>query len=150
MFGFVILGLLKIWIDRRWPDSRWATAVMYVYSLWFLAWFGSKVVKGYRRRKPYWTGDSWRRYLRLVAMPVLALVLLFTELFLTDINGSGIVFGAPRSALRTVWVLIDLALMGLGAVGLSIAVDWMSRGEPSEQFTRTRWFRRGGTSAIAD
>jgi hypothetical protein len=43
-----------------------------------------------------------------------------------------------------------LALMGFGAIGLPIAIDWLGQGEPSEQFTRTRLFRRSGSSPIAD
>jgi hypothetical protein len=33
-------------------------------------------------------------------------------------------------------------MMLLGVVGLIAAADWLAKGEPSEQFTRTRWFQR--------
>jgi hypothetical protein len=40
------------------------------------------------------------------------------------------------------WLLLSLALMLFGAFGIAMAIHWLSSGEPSEQFTRTRWFRR--------
>ena len=105
-----------------------------------LAWFGSKTWTGYQRRRPYWTAESWRRYLRLTAMPVFVLILFFAELALFDVKAIRPVFGAPHSGLRTVWILIDFALMGFGAIGLAVAIGWLERGEPSEQFTRRRFF----------
>ncbi len=50
--------------------------------------------------------------------------------------------GAPHSATRIVWIVIMLAMMILGVSGFTAAIDWMEKGEPSEQFTRTRWFQR--------
>jgi len=150
MWGFLALSLVKIWFDRRWPGSWPSTLASYAYSTWFLAWFGARFWSGYQRRRPHWTAESWRRYARLVAMPVIALILLFGELYLFDMKGSRTLFGAPKSSLRTIWVLIDLALMAVGAIGLVMAIEWLRKGEPSEPFTRTRWFRRGGGSAIAN
>ena len=141
MWGFVILSALKIWLERRWPTSLAATLASYACLVLFLIWFGSEAWAGYQRRRPHWSRESWRRYLRLAAMPVVAIVLLFIELAFLDPKGTGI-FGAPKSMLRIVWMGIDLMLMGFGAIGLSSAVDWLRDGEPSEPFTRTRWFQR--------
>jgi hypothetical protein len=43
-------------------------------------------------------------------------------------------------------MLVMLALMGFGAIGLPITIDWLGQGEPSQQFTRTHLFRRSGSS----
>jgi hypothetical protein len=34
---------------------------------------------------------------------------------------------------------LAVTLLVFGAVGLVIALDWLHRGDPSEQFTRRRW-----------
>jgi hypothetical protein len=148
IWGFLILSGLRIWLDRSKPESTAAAVVFYASLAYFLVWFGSRAWIGYRRRKPYWTRESWHRYLRLTAMPVFALILLFSELYFFDNGGSRTIFGEARSSLRTVWVLIDLALMAIGAVGGTLAIEWLARGEPSQQFTRTGWLRRGDSSAI--
>lgn len=149
-WGFAILSLLQIWLGRQWPGSRPAVLASYACTTFFLAWFGSMVWTGYRRRRPHWTAESWRRYVRLAAMPVMALILLMGEVYLFDVKRNWSVWGPPESALRAAWIVIDLALMALGVVGTMMALDWMKRGEPSEPFTRTRWFRRGGVSAVSD
>ena len=105
-------------------------------------WFSVKIRLGYLRRRPYWTRASWLRYLRLVALPVIALIVV---LWLSSGYPSWIVLGAPRSALRSVWIVIIFALMILGVSGVIRADDWLTKGEPSEQFTRTRWFQRART-----
>ena len=32
--------------------------------------------------------------------------------------------------------------IAVGVAGLTVAMDWLAKGEPSEQFPRTRWFQR--------
>ena len=36
-------------------------------------------------------------------------------------------------------------MMLLGVAGLIVAVDWLAKGDPAEQFTRTWWFQRRRT-----
>jgi hypothetical protein len=79
-------------------------------------------------------------------MPVVALTL---SLLLSSIDTSSNWLGAPQSATRIVWIVIILALMLFGAFGLIAAIEWLEKGEPSEQFTRTRWFQRRRRRAIA-
>jgi len=141
MWPVAITTGLEIWFDHQWPRSLAYWLAFYSNMLLVLVWFGYQVWTGYRRRRPHWTRESWVRYLRLAAMPVLALVLLFTELYFFDSSSRSAVFGAPQSVTRSVWILIDLALMAAGAVGVMMAISWLDSGEPSAQFTRTRWFR---------
>jgi hypothetical protein len=138
--GFVGLMLLNIAVGWYWPGSTAATIVKTVYLSWVPIWLAFRIRAGYLRRRPYWTRDSWLRYLRLAVMPVVALGLV---LFLaSSFDTSASVVGAPRSVTRAVWFVIMLAMMLLGAIGLMVAIDWLRKGEPSEQFTRTRWFQR--------
>ena len=138
-WALTALMLLNIAFDRWWPGTIAATFIKYAFLSYAPVWFGVKIRSGYRRRRPYWTHESWLRYLRLAVMPVAALVLV---LLLSSIDPASSVMGAPRSPTRIVWLVIMLAMMILGVSGFTAAVDWMEKGEPSEQFRRTRWFQR--------
>lgn len=91
------------------------------------------------RRKPHWTHESWLRYLRLAAMPFLAVALV---LYLSSFDMSSDALGTPGSRTRAVWAVSMLAMLLLGAIGVAVSLDWLTRGEPSEQFTRRGWFLR--------
>ena len=136
--GIVCLQALAIVIGGWWPDSTAETLARSVAFSWFAIWFSLKIRTGYRRRRPHWTRESWLRYLRLAVMPVVAIALV---LFLSSFDPRTNALGAPHSATRFAWMLIMLALFGLGTVGLMTAIDWLEKGEPSEQFTRSRWLR---------
>jgi len=139
-WGFLVLALLNVVLDHWWKGWIVATIVRYAVLTYALSLLGFQLRAGYLRRKPYWTRESWRRFLRLMAQPVGALVVLFAILYFFDPSQS--TFGNPQSATRVFWIIVLVALMAFGAIGLPVAVDWMGTGEPSEQFTRTRWFTR--------
>jgi hypothetical protein len=67
-------------------------------------------------------------------------VVFFALVLLLDYRPT--MFGARHSMTRFTWGLFDLALMFIGVSGLMVALDWLVKGEPSQQFTRTRWFQR--------
>ena len=142
IFGFLVLAGLNIGAGHYWPGSRGATIVQFLFLTWVPVWLAFRIRAGYLRRKPYWTAASWLRYLRLAAMPVISLALV---LYLSSFDKAPSFFGAPRSSLRGVWIVVMLGLMILGVCGLIAAIDWLTKGEPSEQFTRTRWFQRRGS-----
>ena len=137
--GFVGLPMLLILTDRWWPGAIAATVVRIAWFSFISIWLGLKIRTGYSRRRPHWTRESWLRYLRLAVMPVVVITLV---LLLSSIHTSSNFLGAPQSATRIVWIVIILAMMLFGALGLVAAIEWLEKGEPSEQFTRTRWFRR--------
>ena len=142
--GVVGLQGIAIAIGNWWPESTAETVGRSVAFSWLAIWLGLKIRAGYQRRRPHWTQESWLRYLRLAVMPVLAIGLV---LFLSSLDPSTNALGAPRSATRLVWILIILAMMILGAIGVITAITWLEKGEPSEQFTRTRWFQRRPTGS---
>jgi Kef-type K+ transport system membrane component KefB len=144
--GLVGLQMLMILTGRWWPGSIAHTLVRIAVFSYFSIWLGLKIRTGYSRRRPHWTRQSWLRYLRLAVMPVVAIALL---LLLSSIDTSSSVLGAPQSATRIVWIVILFAMMLFGTVGLVTAIEWLERGEPTEQFTRTRWFQRRRRRAIA-
>jgi hypothetical protein len=138
-FGFVVLMLLNIAVSRYLPGSAAATMVKIAYLTWVPVWLAFRIRAGYLRRKPHWTRASWLRYLRLAAMPVIAVSLM---LYLSSFDTSSNVLGAPHSTTRAVVAAGLVAMMLLGVVGLIVAVDWLAKGDPAEQFMRTRWFQR--------
>jgi hypothetical protein len=140
IWGLVVLMLASIWLDRQWPGSLAHVLVRYAQMVWFLLWFGSKIRRGYQRRKPHWTRDSWIRFFRLAAMPFGALVVFLALVYAFDARPE--LFGSRGSSVRLMSAFFDIALMLVGVVGVIRALDWLERGEPSEQFTRTRWFQR--------
>jgi membrane protease YdiL (CAAX protease family) len=139
--GVLALQVLATLAARWWPDSAAATLLRTAAFVYVSVWFGLKIRTGYRRRRPHWTRQSWLHYLRLAVLPVIAIAVV---LFLSSFDFSTNTLGAPRSNTRLVWIAIIFALMIFGVVGLIAAVDWMLKGEPSEQFTRSRWFPSRG------
>ncbi len=105
---------------------------------------GLRIRKGYLLRRQHWTRESWLRYLRLAWVPVAAIVVFFALVLMFD-HGPR-VFGSPGSPTRRTFIAVALALMAFGASGLMKAVNWLADGEPSQQFTRTRWFQRQRSS----
>ncbi len=57
------------------------------------------------------------------------------------------VAGAGRSALRSIWALGIVTFLVIGAVGMSIVIGWLNRGDADRQFALPRWltFGRGTT-----
>jgi len=137
--GFLGLASLDIGVRHFWPGSIAASLVSYVFIGAMAIAFAVRVRTGYLRRKPHWTSESWRRYLRLAVMPIIALAVV---LYVSSFDMSSNALGAPHSATRNVVAISMVVMMLAGAFGLVAAVDWLAKGEPSEQFARTRWFQR--------
>lgn len=145
-WGLIVLGFAKIVVGRWKPGSIADTLADYAFIGFCTVWLGLRIRQGYLRRRPYWTRESWRRYLRLAAMPVAAVIVV---LFLSTETAIRLM-GSARSTTRGISAGILVTLLLFGAVGLATAVDWMARGEASEQFTRTRWFQRRRPRATAN
>ena len=139
VFGFLGLASLDIGVRQYWPGSMAASLVSYVFIGAMTIVFAVRVRAGYLRRRPYWTRESWRRYVQLTTMPLVALAVV---LYVSSFDMSSNALGAPRSATRTVVAISMVVTMLVGAFGVVAAIDWLAKGEPSEQFTRTRWFQR--------
>lgn len=78
--------------------------------------------EGYRRRRLYWTADSWRRYLMACAVPVGALVILAGMLAALEFRHPWV--WAARSTTRGIWAAIMLLLVVIGGGGLAIVGIW--------------------------
>jgi hypothetical protein len=144
MWAVLITGGGQIWLDHQWPGSPARWLAFWANTLLVLGWMGYQISTGYERRRPYWSGESWRRYLRMAAMPVAALMVFMALVIAFDARPG--FFGARGSVWRLAFIVVDMTLMLFGTIGAGMAIDWLGRGEPSEPFTRTRWFRRRQTT----
>ena len=142
---YLALGFFSIVIGRWWPGTAAATLASYAFVGYSMIWFSLSVRKGYLLRRPHWTRESWIRYTRLAVMPIVALAIV---LYMSSFDPMTPVFGPPRSPTRMAFAIGLTALLILGAIGLAVAVGWMTNGEPSQQFTRTRWFQRDGAKRV--
>jgi hypothetical protein len=139
-WAFFALMLFNVALDIWWRGTLAAWIVSRTFMACGPIWLAFGIRKGYLRRRPYWTRESWLRYLRLAWMPAAAIVVFFALVLLFDYRTS--MFGKPASAARRAWIIIVMALMLIGVTGLIRALDWMIQGDPSQQFIRTRWFQR--------
>jgi len=135
----VVLMYLNFALGTWRPDTLAATIASKANIGYGMIWFGFRIRRGYLLRRPHWTRESWLRYLRLAWMPVVAVAVV---LYFSSFDNRSDALGPPHSTMRMVSAITLTALLLFGAVGLGVAVDWLVRGEPSQQFTRTRWFQR--------
>lgn len=126
-------------------DAWYSDGLRYVALTYMIGDFLWRIQEGYRRRRPYWTADSWRRYLLACTIPLGAFAMMIAIAVAIDMKLP--VVGASRSALRTVWVSGILLGLLVGGVGLSVVVGWLTDGEPSRQFSLPRWLTRGPRSS---
>jgi hypothetical protein len=118
------------------PPSNFSVVLRYVAVGVILIDMLLTAREGYRRRRPYWTADSWRRYLAACAVPVGALVILACMLAALDYRHPWV--GAARSTTRAIWAAIMTVLIVIGGGGLAIAVQWLALGDPTRQFNWPR------------
>lgn len=91
-------------------------------------------VRGYYRRRPHWTAQSWRSYLVTCAIPVGALAMVACLLVALDQQ----LVGAPGSIIRVLFAVITTALLVAGAGGVAVVIMLMHAGEPSKPFIGPR------------
>ena len=143
-WAFLLLAMVNIAVGRWKPGSFAASFVSYAFIGSITIWFGLRIRAGYRRRWPYWTRESWLRFIRLAWMPVAATIFV---LAMSTETGIRLMRSTP-STTRPVWIGVLVALLLFGALGLVAVVEWLFQGPPSEQFTRRGWipWRRSGAT----
>ena len=142
-FAFLALAVVNIVVGRWLPGSVAATLTSYAFIGSITIWFGLRIRAGYRRRRPYWTRESWLRFVRLAWMPAAATIFVLAMSTETGMR----MMGSARSTTRTVSALVLVAMLLFGAIGLVLAVEWLFQGAPSDQFTRRSWLPRRRSSA---
>lgn len=113
------------------PQSTLANMLRYIAIGYITFNLLREAHQGYRRRRPHWTAQSWRRYLATCAIPVGALAVVACLLVALDLQ----LVGQPGSAIRGVFAVISAAFMVVGAIGLVVVIRLLNEGEPSRPFT---------------
>jgi len=88
---------------------------------------------GYLRHRPFWSGESWRRFLTAVAIPV-GMTLLGVGM-MTALELRLPIVGAPRSPLRGAWALGTIGFLLVGVVVLMGMVERFGQRDPNKPFT---------------
>jgi hypothetical protein len=132
--GRYLIALVASLVASRWPDSMLAGVVRYSAAGYILIDILFMARAGYLRRLPHWTPESWRRYFTACAIPVGALLTFVCMEAAAELGLPQV--GAARSTTRSIWATGMWVLMAVGAVGMAIAISWLTEGDPSLQFTR--------------
>jgi hypothetical protein len=135
-----LLALIALVVAGLLPPSPLQAWVRYPVLVYLMVGFLLRVRAGYLRRKPHWTSESWRRYLMVSSVPLIALVLMVGMMYAVEWKLP--IVGGPRSPARGVWVGGIVTLLVFGAIGTSVMVEWLNGGEASRQFTLPRWLTR--------
>ena len=136
--AFTATAFVNLAINKWRPDSITSQVSNFAMIATLIIWLGLSFRAGYLRRRPYWTRDSWLRYARLASLPMVAILFV-----LTMSTESGMrLMGEARSSTRALWVIALLVLLVLGAIGIVLALQWLRKGDPSVQFTRSSWLPR--------
>jgi hypothetical protein len=136
-----VLAMLFLFAGSVVPGSWLADGLRYLAFGYISIDILLRARAGYLRRRPYWTPDSWRRYLKACSVPVGALVIMV--LMMAALEWRLPIVGASRSTTRGFWAAGTLVFMVLGAGGLVSAIEWLNQGDPSRQFALPRWLTLG-------
>ena len=141
-----VLAMLFLFAGSALPDSWLSDGLRYLGCGYILINILLRARAGYRRRRPYWTPDSWRLYLKAFSVPVGALaIVVFMD---AALEWRLPIVGASRSTTRGFWAAGSVVFMVIGVGGLLSAIEWLNQGDPSRQFALPRWriFGRGKTA----
>lgn len=136
------VAMLMLVVATVTKDAWYSDGLRYVALTYMIGDFLWRIHAGYRRRRPYWTADSWRRYLLACTVPLGAFAVMIAIAVAIDMKLPFV--GASRSALRAAWVSGILLGLLVGGVGLSVVVGWLTDGDASQQFSLPRWLSRRG------
>ena len=127
------------------PESGFADGLRYLAFGYVSIDLVLQARAGILRRRPHWTADSWRLYLKACSVPIGAFAIMV--LMMAALEWRLPMVGAARSSVRAVWAGGTLAFMVIGTVGLVFALDWLNRGDPAWQFESPRWLSFGRRKA---
>jgi hypothetical protein len=119
------------------PDSWLADGLRYLAFGYISIDLLLRARAGYLRRRPYWTSDSWHRYLKVCSIPVVALVIMV--LMMAALEWRLPIAGASRSITRAFWAVGTAVFLIIGAGGVAGAVEWLNHGDPSRPCALPKW-----------
>ena len=137
------LAMLALAGPAIFPQSTVASALRYLGFAYITVDLILRAREGYLRRRPHWTRESWRGFLKLCLIPAGALVILVGMMTAVELRLP--IAGASRSMPRALWVFGAVFAMLVFASGLVLVIERLREGEPSRQFEWPRWL--GGRRA---
>lgn len=113
MMAALVGGIVLDFVPETGLTESLRTVFLVVQTLCLLGW----AYLGYLNRRPYWTRESWTRFLLVSLIPITGIVLVLTVSAGVD-NGVSWV-GDARSWLRFAWGAVGLIgiLVGGGGAG---------------------------------
>ena len=92
---------------------------------------------GYRRRREYWTRESWVGF--GLTMLAASAMMGFALYFSAEVGQPWT--GARGSNLRSAWIVLTLFCLTGGTLLATASLMWFARGDPERQFTLRRLTR---------
>ena len=136
-----LLAMVVLFAGSMLPHSWLADGLRYLAVGYISIALLLRAGAGYRRRRPYWTPDSWRRYLMISLIPVGALGIMVFMMAALDWRLP--VVGVSRSTTRGLWAAGTLFFMVTGTGGLVSAIERLNFGDPSRPCALPRWLTLG-------
>ena len=131
------VAMLCLPLAGLWPNSTLAAGLRAAAEGYILLNLLVRARSGYLRRRPYWTADSWRRYLTACIVPVGALAMVVVMLM--SLQWRLPVVGASRSITRSLWAAASMVFIVVGAAGAVTVIEWLHGGDPAQQFALPDW-----------
>lgn len=131
--------LLAMAAHSLWPASSLANVLRYLAYAYILTGVVLRVRSGYIRRRAYWSADSWRKYLVAFVAPIVSLAMLVALTLSVDWHLPFV--GASRSAVRSLWLVVILIFLIVGAAGTATLIESLHQGDPAQQFEVPGWLR---------
>lgn len=138
----ILLSMLALLAGSVMPDSPFADGLRFLGVAAVAVHALLRARAGILRRRPYWTAQSWLRYLAVCSIPIGALLTLVWMLFALERRLP--IVGEAQSPERGAFVAVSVVCMLIGAGGLAIAVEWLASGEPSRQVRFSPWRHENG------
>jgi hypothetical protein len=112
------------------------TIFLYAQSVVGVATMLYWLLQGYHRRRPFWTRDSWMRF---IAACTFGLLVALAPIGLELAEAREILATRDMSADdRSLWALGMVALMLIGTAVLVLSVGWFAHGEARRPFPSLR------------
>ena len=139
------VALIAMFIASRFPDSTLANVVKYTALGYLTLDIVLMARAGYLRRRPYWTAESWRRYLAASAIRARRPARRHRHGGAVDLQARGRRRFRLAAARRVDWSQCWSVVL-VGAWGLTNAISWLTEGDPAQPFTRSPRRRRPAPS----
>src|SRR4051812_32108620 len=108
------LALLALFAAEFLPDSWLKSGIVSAGLSYMAVALVLRARTGYLRRRPYWTPESWRKYLAACSFPVAALLVSIAMMMAVEWHLP--IAGVANSDARATWASMLIGLMIVGVL----------------------------------